>query len=497
MMKTKLLTTATTIAIALMSTATEATDNSLTIYSGDYDAVAQSEPGPGGPGFALFERKINFNLKSGDNEIALGDLPRAMDSSSVVLKPEGNAKIRGQRFDFAIAGQDELLRRALGQSVVVEQAIGSNRQTYTGILLSAGNGLTLKMPDGRIKVLADYSSFELPRMPDGVANEPTMRWGINSGSSGSQSFGLSYATSGLAWRAEYLVNARGFGKECKMDLEGAAMVVNRSGADFNSVMLTLVAGQPNRAPQAGPEMMMATAAPMAKRAMVMADGAPEPQASGEYQAYKLPNAGSLPQGSVQRLPLVNPAENIACERRYETSFNMGDWMPPYPIIDANYGAGEDQELPVLASLRFKNSKATGLGVPLPAGRVRMFDGKDFLGEANLNHTAANQEVVLQIGNVFDLKSKRTREDFQIDRDGRTMVERVSIKLNNAKKQAVTVRITERLPRWSTWEMQSSSVPFEKRNAQTVSFDVPIPAEQETTLTYTVRYRWAPDIKIPN
>jgi hypothetical protein len=495
-MKTTLIAASITLGLALMSTTTDAADNSLTIYSGDYDSVAQSEPGPGGPGFALFEKKISFTLKSGDNEVSLSDLPRAMDSSSAVLKPEGNAKIRGQRFDFAIAGQEELLRRSLGQSVVVEQAIGTSRQTYTGILLSAGNGLTLKMSDGRIKVLSDYASFELPRMPDGVSNEPTMRWSINSGGAGSQNFGLSYATSGLAWRAEYLVNARGFGKDCKMDLEGAAMVVNRSGADFNNVMLTLVAGQPNRAPQAGPEMMQA-AAPMMKRNMVMADSAPEPQASGEYQAYKLPNAGSLPQGSVQRLPLVNPAENIACERRYETSFNMGEWMPPYPIIDANYGAGEGQELPVLATLRFKNSKAAGLGVPLPAGRVRMFDGKDFLGEANLNHTAGNQDVTLQIGNVFDLKSTRTREDFQIDRDGRTMVEKVSIKLNNAKKQAVTVRVTERLPRWSTWEMESSSMPFEKRNAQTVSFDVPLPAEAETTLTYTVRYRWAPDIKIPN
>jgi hypothetical protein len=496
-MKTKLIAASITLGLAIMSTTTDAADNSLTIYSGDYDSVAQSEPGPGGPGFALFEKKIGFSLKSGDNEVSLSDLPRAMDSSSVVLKPESNAKIRGQRFDFAIAGQEELLRRSLGQSVVVEQAIGTSRQTYTGILLSAGNGLTLKMSDGRIKVLSDYANFELPRMPDGVSNEPTMRWSINSGSAGSQQFGLSYATSGLAWRAEYLVNARGFGKDCKMDLEGAAMVVNRSGADFNNVMLTLVAGQPNRAPQAGPDVMQMAAPMMTRAKVMMADGAPEAQASGEYQAYKLPNAGSLPQGSVQRLPLVNPAENIACERRYETSFNMGDWMPPYPIIDANYGAGEGQELPVVATLRFKNSKTAGLGVPLPAGRVRMFDGKDFLGEANLNHTAGNQDVILQIGNVFDLKSTRTREDFQIDRDGRTMVEKVSIKLNNAKKQAVTVRVTERLPRWSTWEMESSSVPFEKRNAQTVSFDVPLPAEAETTLTYTVRYRWAPDIKIPN
>jgi len=494
-MKINLLAASTTLGLALMSNTTQAADGSLTIYSGDYESVAQSEASAGGPGFALFERKIGFDLKAGENDISLGGLPRGMDSSSLVLRPDGSAKIRGQRFDFAIAGQDELLRRALGQTVTVEQSVGNDRQIYTGQLMSAGNGLTLKLADGRIKVLSNYASFELPRLPDGVVNEPTMRWSISNPNAGRENFALSYATSGLAWRAEYLVNSSGFGKDCKMDIEGAAMVVNRSGADFNNVMLTLVAGQPNRAPSAGPEMAMA--APRMQKSMVMADSAPDAQASGEYQAYKLPNAGSLPQGSVQRLPLVNAANNIDCERRYETNFSMGEWMPPYPIIDVNYGAAEGQELPVLATLRFKNSKAAGLGVPLPAGRVRMFDGKDFLGEANIDHTAANQEVTLQIGNVFDLKSTRTREDFQIDRDGRTMVERVSVKLINAKKQAATVRVTERLPRWSSWEMVSSTVPFEKRNAQTVSFDVPIAADSETTLTYTVRYRWAPDVKIPN
>jgi len=494
-MKFNLLAASTTLGLAIMSNTTQAADGSLTIYSGDYESVAQSEANSGGPGFALFERKIGFDLKAGDNEVSLGGLPRGMDSSSLVLRPDGSAKVRGQRFDFAIAGQDELLRRALGQTVTVEQAVGNDRQTYTGQLMSAGNGLTLKLADGRIKVLSSYASFELPRMPDGVVNEPTMRWTIGNPNSGRENFALSYATSGLAWRAEYLVNASGFGKDCKMDIEGAAMVVNRSGADFNNVMLTLVAGQPNRAASAGPQMMMA-AAPRMQKGM-LADGAPDAQASGEYQAYKLPNAGSLPQGSVQRLPLVNAANNIACERRYETNYSTGDWMPPYPIIDENYGAGEGQELPVLATLRFKNSKAAGLGVPLPAGRVRMFDGKDFLGEANINHTTANQDVTLQIGNVFDLKSTRTREDFKIDRDGRTMTERVSIKLINSKAQAATIRVGERLPRWSDWEMVSSSVPFEKRNAQTVSFDVPVAADSETTLTYTVRYRWAADVKIPN
>ena len=497
-MKTNLLAIFTTLSLGLMSsTLSEAADSSLIIYSDDYEAVAQSETRLGNAGFALFESNISFDLKSGDNDVSLGGLPQGMDSSSVVLRPEGNAKIRGQRFDFAIAGHDELLRRALGQTITVEQAIGNDRQTYSGQLMSAGNGLTLKLNDGRIKILSNYASFELARLPEGIVNEPTLRWNINSPGTKRENFALSYATSGLAWRAEYLVNVRGFGKDCKMDIEGAAMVINRSGADFNDVMLTLVAGQPNRAPSSTPEMMVAAAPMMTRKSVMTEDTAPVAEVSGEYHAYKLPNAGSLLQGSVQRLLLVNPVNNITCERRYEINYSLGEWMPPYPIIDPNYGADEGQDLPVFATLRFKNSKAADLGTPLPAGRMRVFDGKDFLGEANISHTAVNQDIALQIGTVFDLKSTRSREDFQIDHDAHSMVERVSITLINSKTHTTTMRVNERLPRWSNWEMVSSSLPFKKRNAQMVSFDVPVTANSETTLTYTVRYRWAPDVKIPN
>ena len=486
---------ATALALAVSASASAA-DSQLTIYSGDFESVTQSEGQPGGPGFALVDRRIGFDLKAGLNIVSLDGLPRALDASSVVLKPPAGARVRGQRFDFALAGQDELLRRALGQPVVVEQSVGNERQSYSGTLISAGNGLTLRLSDGRIKVLSNYSSFELPRLPGGVVNQPTLTWELAADRAGRQDFGLNYATSGMAWRAEYNINASGIGNDCRMSLDGAAMVVNRSGADFNDVMLTLVAGEPNRTQLASPmqyresKLMVANAAPMA------ADGAMQQQASGEYHAYKLPAAGNLPQGSVQRLPLVDTASGIACERRYETTSQGGDWRPPYPIIDENFGAGDGQAQPVIATLRFKNAKAVGLGMPLPAGRVRMSDGNDFLGEANLAHTAAGQDVSLAIGNVFDLTAERTRESFKLDRDGRTITETVSVLLKNAKPNTATVRVSERLARWSDWEMVSSSVPSVKRNAQTASFDVPVPAEGEVRLSYTVRYRWAQDVKIP-
>lgn len=489
-MNRTLIAVATATALMGMAPAHAATPT-LTVYSGDYDAVVQSDASPGGPGFGLFHSTVGFDLASGGNTERLGGLPTALDASSVRLRPLGEAGVRGQRFDFALAGQDALLARAIGQSITVEQAVGDSRQTYTGELLAAGNGLTLRLPDGRVKMLANYASFELATLPAGMVVEPTLAWDIQAGRAGRQDFELDYATAGLAWRAEYQADLSGAAKACRMDLEGAAMVVNRSGADFNGVALTLVAGAPNRVQTAGPEMM---AKDMMMARASAAPSAPAAQASGEYHAYKLPGTSALPQGSVQRLPLLDRAQGVACERRYETRAEFGDWRPPQPMIDANFNSPAGQQ-PVIASLRFRNASQAGLGVPLPSGRVRVFDNGDLLGEAVLGHTPANAEVSLALGTVFDLTAERTREAFSVDRAGRQMEERISVLVRNAKPEAATVRVVEPLPRWSDWDIVSSSVPAAVKDAQSASFDLAVPAGGEARITYTVRYRWAPDVPV--
>jgi hypothetical protein len=274
-----------------------------------------------------------------------------------------------------------------------------------------------------------------------------------------------------------------------MQFDGAAMVANRSGASYDDVALTLVAGSPNREAKG-----YATGNRMARAEMMVADQAVAPEASGEYHAYRLPGTGDVPQNSVQRLPLIAPATGVACERRYETRAQQGGWIPPQPMIDPNF-ANATGEQPVSAMLRFANRKADGLGVPLPAGRVRVFDGSDFLGEGAIGHTPVDGRVEFAVGTVFDLTAERSRQDFQVDREGRTMTERVRLTLRNAKASAATVHVVEPLPRWSDWEIVESSVPAKKEDAMTTTFDVAVPAGGEVQLEYTVRYRWAPDIRI--
>jgi hypothetical protein len=172
---------------------------------------------------------------------------------------------------------------------------------------------------------------------------------------------------------------------------------------------------------------------------------------------------------------------------------MGWWSPPQPLWDRQIGG--DGEQPVLITLDFENDKATGLGVALPAGRVRVSEADgDLVGEAQIGHSPAGKKIELELGNAFDLRAERRQVDFTLDKSARVMTERFEITLHNAGKQARTIHAVEVLPRWSAWEIVESSVPFARDDAQTIAFDVPVPAEGKAVLTYTVRYRWPASVQ---
>lgn len=467
----------------------------LTVYSGDYAALAQT----GGDdearqrlGYALVESKLRYALKTGSNLITVGRLPRALDVAAVALRPESpGVAVEAQRYMGAPGGATAMLQRSLGQRVAVEHTSGGAKQTDNGTLVAVGDGLTLALADGRTKVIREYDSFSLLDAAQQPAAEAQLRWQIGAQRGGDAGFALSYPTGGLAWRAEYLATL-GPGTGCILSLEGAALVANQSGVAYPDVALTLIAGEPNRSRE---EIVVTGSRLQRYEASDAMQAAPAPVArvSGEYYAYPIPRKAALSDGAIERIPLFARLPAVKCERAYETRPEMGLWQPPQPLIEPGYN-NQTGPQPVKTTVAFDNDKASGLGQPLPAGRVRVFDGADFLGESTLQHSPEGAELHLDVGTVFDLTAERERSAFRVDRAGRTMTESFVITLKNAKKTAATVRVVEPVPRWSDWDIVESSVPAKKRDAQQAEFDVPVPAGGETRLTYTARYRWGAGVR---
>jgi hypothetical protein len=485
----------TLLALALSlaaATAAQAEGPALTIYSSDFDAVMRSAMPGANAGLALVREPVRVPVRNGAGVLVRDDLPAGLDLGSVQLSGTG-LRVTGQRQDLPDSSPRGVLEDAIGRRVTVEQNGIGGPQVFRGVLLSANGPLTLREDSGALRVLSGYSSLVVEGIePRGVVR-PTLRLDVAGDRDGERAATLDYATAGLGWRAEYQARLREGGGRCEMAWQGHALVANRSGRDFRDVRLTLVAGAPNRAPAAAPDMIRVSGTLLEAKAMA-ADAVPESGRSSEYHRYTLPAGGDLPDGSVQRLALLSPADAVACERRYEVGGEGGGWLPPHPLVDRQFGALG--ELPVSTVLAFRNDRGSGLGVALPAGRVRAFDGDELLGEAALEHTAAGRDIRLPMGQAFDLSAERRSEDFQLDRSGREMTETVVVRLRNAKPQAATVQVTEPMQRWTDWDIVQTSHPAVAREATSARFAVTVPAGGETELRYTVRYRWPASITLP-
>ncbi len=477
----------------------------LSVYSGDYDAVTSRgmRATEDMPGFALVDRPLRYALKRGDNRVSAAGIPPAMDIEAVTLRPQGNGvTVTAQRYLAPPSDTQDVLAAAVGQKIAVEHTAGGAKQTDAGTLIAVSDGLTLALSDGRIKVIREYDNFSIVAAGDLLPQQASLQWTVQAERAGEAAFVLSYPMGGMAWRAEYLAILATPGQrkaenvqDCALALEGAALVANRSGVTFATAKLTLIAGEPNRVRRERGYTILAADEGMMKADAAAVQSMPTQRLSGEYHAYELPGTSRVSNGATERVPLFARLPQVTCERAYETTPETQIWPPPVPLIDPGYNSQTGPQ-PVKATVSFANSKAAGLGRPLPAGRVRVFDGEDFLGESMLEHTAEGADIRLEVGTAFDLTAERERSEFRVDRSGRTMTESFSVTLKNAKKNEAVIRLVEPLPRWSDWQIVSSSVPAKKRDAQRAEFEVVVPAGGEATLTYTVRYRWPIDSK-PN
>lgn len=84
----------------------------------------------------------------------------------------------------------------------------------------------------------------------------------------------------------------------------------------------------------------------------------------------------------------------------------------YQVISTSTGGYAQSNIPAKNTIKFLNSKANGLGIPLPKGTVSVNseDAKDnslqFIGQDSINHTPADENITLTTGNAFDIVTNK-------------------------------------------------------------------------------------------
>jgi len=476
----------------------------LTVYSSADPAgfdpqrfVAQQRMGAGAefawqvPGFGVVKNVRRAQLKQGRGTLSMTDVAAFIDptSVSIVDLTDPATAVLDQRFEFDLVSPDKLLEKYIDRPITVSD----DRGEYSGTLLSASGGRLVLRTTGGIEIVPSAEAMvTLGDLPQGLMTRPTLSWTLDAPKGGEHLVRTAYQTGGLTWRSDYnLVIDPSF---TKADLGAWVTLLNLSGQSFDDASLKLVAGTVQRVQPRQPMRM--------ERMLAMADapggagGGFEEKSFAEYHLYTLPRPVDLAQNGVQQITLFPTVSAVPVERVlvFDGTAQWSGWSPSEPYADAGDPGVQNPKVAVL--VRLMNDKASGLGIPLPAGKIRasMIDGADgsleFIGEDVIGHTPRDERVTIRIGESFDVVGSRTRTDFTIDHARRTMSESVRIELRNRKQdEAATVTVRERLYRWAQWSMTNESQPSTKTSAQAVEWAVAVPAGETRDVTYTVTYQW--------
>ena len=449
------------------------------------------------PGYALVREERAFDLKAGRNVLRVSDVPGLIDPTTVAfasLTDPSGTRVVEQSFEFDLTSTSKLLSRYLDREITVEQARGQGVETLSGTLVGTQGGLTLRQADGSVRIVNHHSGVRLPSLPGGLISKPTLVWDIDAARGGAHKTRFAYQTGGMTWWTDYnLTYSEALSGACKVDVGAWVTIVNQSGASFADAKLKLIAGDVQRAqPQrqyAAREMMATLAAKTS-----LTDSFVE-KAFFEYHLYTLGRPASLANNSTKQIELFPTAAGVGCEKRL-VYFGQGSLYPWYgaPVMDRTPGMQANKKVDVY--LRVKNAASNGLGIPLPAGKIRVskLDEADksleFIGEDLIDHTARDETVQIKLGSAFDVVGERRQVDFRIDTSAKWIEEDIEVKVRNQKpSEAVTVLVRENLYRWSNWTLTRKTHEFTKEDARTIHFPVRINPKGEAAVRYTVRYTW--------
>jgi hypothetical protein len=426
--------------------------------------VVAAERGPAvtvysqGTGFVREMRRLD--LRGGDT-LRIADVPAALDFSSVRLVPPGGARILRLAWRNDVDSGDHMLDAARGARVRV---ISKNDRTIEGTLIAAdGSWVVVRADDGSVSTLSrgTIEEVRLMKPPALLSLRPTLEAVLDGGRRVEGEAELSYLTGGLSWSAEHVLVREG---ESGGTWSASVTVDNNSGRDYANATLKLVAGDFQRSTPPPMPVMRATMAMEKAGAADLAE-----QSFSEYHLYALDRPATLRDREAQRLTMIEP-KAVKVKPRY---LYRGDGTT------------------VTAQLEIVNDAAGGPNVPLPAGRVRLYQADasgtlQLSGEARIPHTPVGEKMTLDVGVAFDLVGeKRITEQHRIsDREREYSVE---IKLRNRKRVPVTIVSEEVVG--GDFDVVKKSHEFTKKDANTIQFAIPVAAGAESVLTYTVRTRY--------
>ena len=439
-------------------------DLSLTVYNSN---------------LALVRDVRRLQLSAGDSDLHFMDIAATVNPATVhfrSLTDPSRVSVVEQNYEYDLLEPDKLLRKYVGRDVTLVRVrntpAGTREEVVTARLLSYNNGPVWQI-GGEIVTGLGADHIRFPELPGNLYSRPTLIWTLDNRGGRDHQVEASYLASNLSWAADYVLTVARDDRAA--DLDGWVTLKNASGTAFRNASLQLVAGDLNRVRQQLGRLM--ADAPAAQEA-VRAEMAQE--AFSDYHLYTLGRKTSINNAETKQVSMLN-ATAFPVVKRYvvhgEAFYYRNRHQPGSPLKD-------DVEV----FYQFRNETKGGLGMPMPAGIVRVYQadsrgGVLFVGEDRISHTPKDETLNLKIGHAFDVVCERKQTDFQKIASNVYDVE-YEITLRNHKSSPVSVEVNE--PIGGTWQMLRATHEWVKSEAWASRFTVPVAVDGTAVLRYRVR-----------
>lgn len=267
-----------------------------------------------------------------------------------------------------------------------------------------------------------------------------------------------YFLPNISWNCEHLILVD---EKSILNFNSRLIVQNNSDNNFRNIKLFLLAGEPQ---------VIESISTRAFLKAEVAEAIPSEEfieSKGEYKIFSYREPVSILARQSKVLPWLDN-KNVVGEKVYFYDYQR----------DVNG---------VFVEWKFENSKDKGLGVPIPSGKVRIFL-KDFekiifLGESVLKDIAEGEKFSIIQGKAFDLKGERKIIESKEYIDNKNIIRerKIQIIIRNSKEEKVKVEVREYLE--GDWQIISSTLPYEKIDANRINFILEIDPKKESSLNY--------------
>lgn len=451
-----------------MTTDKDQVDLSVTVYNSN---------------LALVRDVREIHLPTGTFPLKFEDVAATINPATVHFHSLTDAEkldVIEQNYEYDLLDPQKLLQKYVGREVTLvraEKESGSTHYVETkALLLANNNGPVWKIGEEIVTGMA-VDSYRFPELPGNLYSRPTLVWTLENRGAAAQRVEASYLASNISWSADYVLNV--MRDEKSADLDGWVTLTNNSGVAYQNARLQLVAGEIHQV-----QPPVAKAAPVPSMMMAF-EGKPQFQQEGisEYHLYTLGRRTSIRNNESKQISLLT-ASGIPVEKDLVVEGQQYYFRSPS-------GMGNPIPEPVKVYYTFQNSEKSRLGMPLPAGTMRVYlvdskGGVQFVGEDHINHTPKDETLRIYTGNAFDVVCERKEMDYK--KIATDVVElEYAITLRNHKDTPVTVEVRE--PVGGDWQVENSNFKWMKLDATAIGFEIPVDKDGTTTLDYRVRVKW--------